>query len=155
MLAIFLGIGVFWCMYYLFNRKSESPEKISHHQEPISDRMYSRNQIRSQLPYTKNGHFWLVDRSDGSRNSIEIIQNKFDKVLKIRYWRRNRIDGIEITFDRKIMVATVKYYDFGKQIDVENEEAEVMFECAQNLFEFYCDSSPYVKNLGLNEWFDG
>lgn len=156
MLTIFLGLGVFWCVYYFYlsDRKDEPPKKLKHHLEPISDRLFSRNQIRSQLPYTKNGHFWLVDRSDGSRNSIEIIQNKFTEVLKIRYWRKNRIDGIEIVFDRKSMVATVKYYDLGEQIDVKDEEAEVMFECAQNLFEFYSDSSPYIKNLDLNEWFN-
>ena len=158
------GLSICWLYFKFFKKieeiaEEEEEEILSHYWEPISDRQFSRNQIRSQLPYTKNKHFWLVDREDfrngnKDKNSIEIVHDNTNEILKIRYWYNNSIDGIEVSFDRKNLIAKVSYYDFGEQLDVENEEAKNLLIYARDLYKFYCQSSPYVKNLNYEDWFD-
>lgn len=161
------GVAVCW-LYFYFSRKQlqitvsfveEEKEIEKHYWDPVSDRCFSKNQIRSQLPYTKKKHFWLVDREDlrnGNKikNSIEIVHDSTNEILKIRYWNQNRIDGIEVCFDRKNLIAKVSYYDFGEQLDVEDEEAKGLIIYARDLYKYYCESSPYVKNLDYEDWFD-
>ena len=157
------SLAVCWiCFYFSKNSaklNSEEEEEAKHYWDSVSQRRFSKNQIRSQIPYTKNSHFWLVDREDlrnGNKvkNSIEIVHDRTNEILKIRYWNQNRIDGIEVCFNRKSLVAKVGYYDFGEQIDVEDEEAKRMLIYARDLYKFYCQSSPYVKNLNYEDWFD-
>ena len=157
------GLAVCW-LYFYFSKKVTieclvQEEKLSHYWEPISNRCFSKNQIRSQLPYTKKNHFWLVDREDfrngnKDKNSIEIVHDSTNEILKIRYWYNNRIDGTEVSFDRKNLIAKVTYYDFGEKVDVEDEEAEGLLIYARDLYKFYCQSSPYIKSLNYEEWFD-
>lgn len=161
MLWLFLGSFLVFIVAYYFRKNIEDLEeeqrKESHYYDQISDRYYSRNQIRSELPYTKKKHFWLTARNNGDdnsyKNSIEIVHDKINDILKVRYWFDNSIDGIETTLDRGNKKATVKVFSVGDQMAVSNEEAVELMGYSYNLFRFYCDSSPYVRNLNVEDYF--
>ena len=134
----------------------QSDRKESHYYDAIGNRWHSRNQIRSELPYTKKKHFWLTDRScsPSYKKSIEIVHDKINDILKVRYWFDDSIDGLETILDRGRKLTTVKLFSVGEQVDVTDDEAAIYMKYSYELFRFYCDSSPYVKNLNVEDFFE-
>jgi hypothetical protein len=129
--------------------------------DPISKRVFSRKWIASLLPYTKGNHFWLVSRENLKlgylgKDSIEIVKNNNAKIVTIRHWNRNRIDSVEVIFfNNNVEYCHVRKYDKGKEFTLpnNNKERNELLVAAQELFEFYCSSSPYVKNLNIQSSF--
>ena len=129
------------------------------YQDPVTGRRFSKKWIASQLPYTKGNHFWLVSRKDllagdKKKDSIEVVRNVNTKTVTIRYWNNNRIDGPELIFIGPSKTLVVSLFKKGKLHDVDSDiERFDLVHQAELLYNFYCSSSSYVKNLNLESYF--
>ena len=123
-------------------------------------RAYSQRWIHSLIPYTKGNHFWLIERKDyglikkSVRNAIEIIRNFNENQVTIRYWHKNRIDGVEVHFHCFEKLVEINRYSKGKRLEIQSEEEQdQLLKYAEDLYNFFRSSSPYVRNLKIEDQF--